>query len=95
MNDTPLSVPSRSRARLPLRFRRTLRSRVLLALVLCTGGVGVAQSDASAQDSGPFDLVVMGGRVLDGTGNPWFRADIGVRDGRIVAGSCVGRCSFT
>ena len=26
-----------------------------------------------------------GGRILDGTGNPWFRADIGVRDGRIAA----------
>jgi N-acyl-D-amino-acid deacylase len=32
-----------------------------------------------------FDLVVDGGRVVDGTGNPWFRADIGLRDGRIAA----------
>jgi N-acyl-D-amino-acid deacylase len=34
------------------------------------------------------DLVLRGGRVLDGAGNPWVRADVAVRDGRIVA---VGR----
>ena len=32
-----------------------------------------------------FDLVIRGGRVLDGTGNPWFVADIGLRDGRVAA----------
>jgi N-acyl-D-amino-acid deacylase len=36
----------------------------------------------SAQD---FDLVIRGGRILDGTGNPWFRADLGVSNGRIAA----------
>ena len=43
---------------------------------------------ASAQETDAFDMLIRGGRVLDGTGNPWFKADIGIRDGRIVA---VGR----
>lgn len=38
-----------------------------------------------------FDLIIRNGRVLDGTGNPWFPSDIGVRDGRIEAlGSLAG-----
>ena len=33
----------------------------------------------------PFDLLIINGRVLDGTGNPWRRADVGIRAGRIAA----------
>ncbi|MBI4903470.1 MAG: D-aminoacylase [Acidobacteria bacterium] len=29
------------------------------------------------------DYVIRGGRIVDGQGNPWFRADIGIRNGRI------------
>ena len=32
-----------------------------------------------------YDLLIRDGRVVDGTGNPWFRADIAVRDGSIAA----------
>src|SRR3954467_14688283 len=32
-----------------------------------------------------LDLVFSGGRVIDGTGAPWFRADVGVRGDAIVA----------
>lgn len=31
-----------------------------------------------------FDLVISGAHVVDGSGNPWFVADVGIRDGLIV-----------
>src|SRR5215469_1262971 len=35
-----------------------------------------------------YDLILRNGRVIDGTGSPWYAADIAVKDGRIAA---VGR----
>ena len=29
--------------------------------------------------------MIVNGRVIDGTGTPWYRADLGIRDGRIAA----------
>ena len=31
-----------------------------------------------------FDLIIRGGRVIDGTGNPWYHADIGLQGERIA-----------
>src|SRR5437773_2834963 len=39
----------------------------------------------SQQTAARFDVMIRNGRVLDGSGNPWIAADIGVRDGRIAA----------
>ena len=32
-----------------------------------------------------YDILVKGGRVIDGSGNPWYPADIGIKGGKIAA----------
>lgn len=51
-------------------------------------GVLLAAWLGAAQPEPPLDWLIASGRVLDGSGNPWVIADVGVRGGKIVA---VGR----
>jgi N-acyl-D-amino-acid deacylase len=46
------------------------------ALAICVWAVPQAS---------PFDLVIANGRIIDGTGSPWYSGDVGVREGKIVA----------
>ncbi len=39
-----------------------------------------------------YDIVIRGGRVLDGAGNPWISADVAIRDGKFVK---IGRVTGT
>ncbi|HMG90874.1 MAG TPA: amidohydrolase family protein, partial [Chryseolinea sp.] len=32
-----------------------------------------------------YDLIVSGGKIVDGSGNSWFYGDVGIKDGKIVA----------
>lgn len=43
-----------------------------------------AGAPGDASRSAPYDVVIRNGRVLDGAGNPWIRADVAIRDGRFV-----------
>jgi N-acyl-D-amino-acid deacylase len=37
-----------------------------------------------------FDLIIKNGRIVDGSGNPWYNADLGVSNGRIESVSKIG-----
>ena len=39
----------------------------------------------SAQDAAVYDLLLRNGRIVDGTGSPWYRADVAIRGDRIAA----------
>jgi N-acyl-D-amino-acid deacylase len=40
---------------------------------------------SSAQSNAAFDLVIINGHIIDGTGSPWYSGDVGIRDGKIAA----------
>ncbi len=54
--------------------------RLLPLLILCS-----APLLALGAQSPSFDLVILNGRIIDGTGSPWYSGDLGIRDGRIAA----------
>ncbi len=69
--------------------KSALRLTFLVAL-FATGLTAVPQSQAPA-----FDLVLKGGKILDGAGNPWFYGDVGIKGGRIVAVGALGTGTAT
>jgi len=46
--------------------------------------MGLGGAAIPVPNQAPLDILIKGGRVLDGSGNPWVRADVGIRGDRIV-----------
>jgi dihydroorotase/N-acyl-D-amino-acid deacylase len=62
---------------------------VLLSQALLAQAAGQAPKPAAAASGPePFDILIKNGRIIDGSGNPWYAADVGIRGDRIAA---VGR----
>ena len=68
-------------------------TRYGIAVVLIVSGLAGADAQSTTQT---FDVLIRNGRVLDGTGNPWYRADIGITGDRIRAvGTLTGASAKT
>ena len=71
-----------------LRLPRRLPFRAAFVLIAAHLIAGCATAPPATE----FDLIITNGRILDGTGNPWVRGDVAVRNGRIAAvGQLSGR----
>src|SRR6478736_10577325 len=59
-------------------MRRTHVFGLTLLLSIGTFGALHGQDDV-------YDVIIRNGRIIDGTGSPWYGGDVGIRNGRIVA----------
>lgn len=55
------------------------------AAAIVTGAIRGQQNPTRVDVRTPFDILIVNGRVVDGSGGPWVRADVGLRGDRIAA----------
>jgi N-acyl-D-aspartate/D-glutamate deacylase len=56
-------------------------SLILLAAAACAGAPSPGTPTPA---SGPYDVIIEAGRVVDGSGNPWFYGDLAIQGDRIA-----------
>src|SRR3989442_5742647 len=54
-------------------------------VVVAVAALFVAIRSAAQRQPNRFDVLIKNGRIVDGTGAPWFRADLGIAGDRIAA----------
>ena len=60
------------------------RSFVLFSVLLLTAFLPAAYAQ-QRKEAAAYDIVIQGGRIVDGTGNPWYVGDVAIANDRIVA----------
>src|SRR3954469_20667928 len=61
-------------------------SPLLCLMILAGPRLSLGQDTARQPET--WDVLIRGGRIVDGTGNPWFEGDVAIRGNRI---SAIGR----
>jgi N-acyl-D-amino-acid deacylase len=58
--------------------------KIAIALVWIILSAGACIQSPPLPVESPYDLVIRNGRVIDGTGSPWYSGDIGIRGGKVA-----------
>jgi adenine deaminase len=45
----------------------------------------LAWTSSPAPSDEQYDVIIKNGHIIDGTGNPWYAADVGIRGDRVIA----------
>src|SRR6476659_10135659 len=62
-----------------------LKSAAVLLTALALGVFLFTRGRVNAEASAPsYDLLITNARIVDGSGNPWFRTDVAIKDGRVA-----------
>ena len=59
--------------------------RTVSICLLMLSSVTTLFTGESPSSSEPFDIVIVNGHIIDGTGSPWYSGEVGIRAGRIAA----------
>ena len=63
------------------RIHNVLLLSITSSIALAMPAIALTQETNAAPE---YDIVIRGGRVLDGAGNPRIFADVAIKDGRLV-----------
>lgn len=71
-------------------MRNVIRNFMFLSCVVMFAVYGCGDRSSETQP-GSFDMIITNARILDGTGNPWYRGEIGIKEKRILTITAPGR----
>ncbi len=72
------------RAKPQLKFGRHFRPSDHPPLLILVAFLAVGVVSSTAAQGPSYDLVIRNGRIVDGSGSPWYRSDVAIRGDTIV-----------